>query len=115
MAARTSIAVQRLQAQSGQEITFQAFDFVNGMQCQSLGIEVAIVKLGAGEQMTVTVPSVADPFNRLGDLTKTLNGPIIESFGPYPVPTVFGDGASKLFFDGTNGTGSAVIAVIEVG
>lgn len=115
MAARTTIAVQRLQAQNGQEITFQAVDFVNGMQCQSLGIEVFLVKLAAGEQCTITVPSVADPFDRTGDLTRTLNGPTVEAFGPYPVPTIWGDGAAKLFLDGTNGTGSAVVAVIEVG
>lgn len=115
MAARTTIAVQRLQAQDGQDITFTAFDFVNGMQCQSLGIQVVLVKLAAGEQATVTIPSVADPFNRLGNLSKTLNGPVVEAFGPYPVPTIFGDGAAKLFVDGTNGTGAAVIAVIEVG
>jgi len=115
MAARTTIAVQRLQAQGGQDITFSAIDFVNGMQCQSLGIEVVLVKLAAGEQATITIPSVADPFNREGDLSKTLNGPVIEAFGPFPVPTIWGDGAAKLFIDGTNGTGSAVIAVIEVG
>ncbi len=113
--ARTTIAVQRLQAQGGQDVTFQAYDFVNGMQTTNLGIQVALVRLVAGEQCTVKIPSVADPFARVGDITKVLNGPITEAFGPFPVPTIWGDGARTLFIDGTNGTGSATIAVIEVG
>lgn len=111
MAARTEIAVQRLQAQAGQDITFQALDTVNGMQCQNLGIEVALVNVVSGSA-TITIPSVADPFDRTGDLVTVVTGPITKAFGPYPVPTIWGDGARKLFIDGT---GTATIAVIEVG
>jgi hypothetical protein len=113
--ARTVLTSQRLQAIGGQEVTFQAFDSANGHQVKNVGIQVVLVKLATGETLTVTIPSVADPYNRVGDQSKVLAGPTVEAFGPYVVPTIWGDGAAQLFIDGTGASGSPVIAVIEVG
>lgn len=113
--ARTTIAVQRLQALDGQEVTFQNFDAVNGMQCQNLGIQVILVKAGSGVVVQVGIPSVPDPFDRSGDIVTTVGPDETVAFGPFTVPTVWGDGAAKLFVDGTATSGTATIAVVEVG
>lgn len=108
---RTTIAVQRFQALHGQTVTYVAFDTVNGMQATNLGIQVALVKAGGGG-MTVTIPSVADAFDRIGDIVTSIPAGAEMAFGPFTVPVNWGDGARQLFLDAT---GSGTIAVIEVG
>jgi hypothetical protein len=109
---RTTIPVQRFQALEGQSVTYMAFDTINGMQCQNLGIQVALVRAGGGG-MTVTIPSVADAFDRVGDIVTSIPAGEEMAFGPFTVPVNWGDGARQLFLDAT-GTGGT-IAVIEVG
>lgn len=114
---RTVLTSQRLQSVDGQTLTFTGFDSVNGMQVKNVGIQVVLVKCTSSpDAINVKIPSVADPFNRLGDVLKSVsNTDGIVAFGPFTVPTIWGDGASQLFIDGTGSTGSPLIAVIEVG
>jgi hypothetical protein len=117
MATRTVLTSQRIQTIGGQVISFQAFDAVNGMEVKNVGIQVVLVKCASSpDAVNVNIPSAVDPFNRLGDVGKSCTvGDGINAFGPFVVPTNWGDGASKLFIDGTGSTGSPMIAVIEVG
>lgn len=115
--ARTVLTSQRLQSIGGQGVTFAAFDQVNGMQVKNVGIQVVLVKCTTSpDAVNVKVLSTIDPFNRLGDQLKSVSFTDgVVAFGPYVVPTIWGDGASQLFIDGTGSTGSPLIAVIEVG
>lgn len=113
--ARTVIPVQRLQTLAGQAITYQNFDQANGMQVKNLGIQVVLVRAGSGVSGVIGIPSVPDPFNRLGDINAAVAQSTDVAFGPFTVPTNFGDGASTLFINGTNSSGTMQIAVIEVG
>lgn len=113
--ARTVLTSQRLQTIGGQDLTFATFDKTNGHEVKNVGIQVVLVKLEAAASITIQIPSVADPFSRVGDISKALVGPIEEAFGPFVTPTIWGDGASKLFIDSVSGTGTIQVAVIEVG
>jgi len=117
MATRTVLTSQRLQSIGGQTISFVAFDQVNGMKVKNVGIQVVLVKCStAPDAVSVNIPSAVDPFNRLGDVGELVNvGVGLAAFGPFVVPTNWGDGASELFIDGTGSTGSPLIAIIEVG
>ena len=114
MALRTVITPQNLSALGGQDITFQSIDQTNGMQVKNTGSQVVLVNVPSGGAVTITFPSQPDAYDRTGDKTKSLTGPIIEAFGPFIPEVNWGDAAAQLFMDFSGSSGSPTIAVVTI-
>jgi hypothetical protein len=70
--ARTAIPVQTLSSKHGGEVedlTWTAADDVNNMEYVGTGNEIVLIKNASGGSLDVVFKSVADPYERTGDLT----------------------------------------------
>ena len=112
--ARTVLTVQNLAAKAGVAIAFAAIDTLNGMQYRNTGREVVLVQTGTGSAVTLNVPSVADPFNRTGDLGGTVGASAVQAFGPFSPASIWGDGAANAFLTFSALASTASVAVISV-
>src|SRR3972149_2301722 len=111
--ARTVITPQVLNQQTGAEVTFVAIDQANGMQVQNTGREVVLVKTPSGGGTTIKFPSAVCSHNRTGDVGPTnIGANLIQEYGPFVDPTIWGDGVANLYVNFTATTGSVTIAVV---
>lgn len=112
---RTTITVQRLTAKTGQAVTFQNADAVNLMAARNTGAEVVLVQTGTGQSVTMTFPSVADPYGRTGDVGPVVVGAnLVQAFGPFAPPSIWGDGVSQLYANPSALSGTPGVAVVAI-
>ena len=108
---RTNIPVQTLDSKTGEAITFIPIDAANGHEIANSGGVKVLVLTGAGEAVTISIPSQACSHGRLGDLGPFAVGAnAYQSFGPYD-PTLFG-APGKLYVNASAVTGAPKIAAI---
>ncbi len=113
--ARTVLTPQNLGTKGGQSVLWADLDAGNLMQYQNTGREVFLVRVGTGGAATITVPSVADPYGRTGDIGPVIiTGPETKAFGPFSPPTIWGNGAAQLFINPSALAGSTSVAVISI-
>jgi hypothetical protein len=84
---RTAIAVQDVSTQPpfAASITLTTVDAVNNMMLPNDGKTVLLIQNPTGGSLAITVVSVADEFNRLGDLSVGLAAGGLASYGPFPL------------------------------
>lgn len=69
---RTAITLQEIGSLGKEDLTFQAADQANGMTMENDGRTFLIIKNDDASPKQVTVNSVADDNNRLGDLVQSV-------------------------------------------
>ena len=117
MASRTTLALQTASAISGAAITFVPVDTVNGMQVQNTGRVAILIQTTGSGGVTVAVPSVPCIHGRLGNVSTIVPASVLEEFGPFQDPVIWGDGKGLLFIDfsaAVGGTSQNSVAAVQM-
>lgn len=121
MATRTQLAIQQVSTPGGTGLTFAPVDTINGMQVPNTGRVALLVQTGTpggfSAGVTVNIPSVACIHGRLGDITAVVPSGVLQAFGPFQDPTIWGDGRSLLFANfsaAIGGTALNTVAAVQM-
>lgn len=121
MATRTVLSIQQISSPAGLALGFVPVDTINGMQVQNTGRVALAVATGTqggfSAGVTVNIPSVACIHGRLGDITAVVPSGVVEFFGPFQDPTIWGDGRSQLFINfsaAIGGTALNTVAAVQM-
>lgn len=110
--ARTRLTVQSVSAVGGNAVTFSPVDTINGHQIQNSGRMALLVQTGTAGGVTVSIPSVACIHGRLGNISLVVPANVLESFGPFQDPTIWGDGRDQLLVDYSAAIGGTAINTV---